>query len=251
MINVLLCGICGLMGKRVYIAANNNEDINVVCGVDKNFKADFEYNCPVYSSFSDVTEMVDVVIDFSCPDAINDVLDFVKANKCALVVGTSGYSSSQMEAIEKASQSAPIFLSTNISLGVNTLFKLCKSAALQLKDFDVEIIEEHEALKSTAPSRTSVLLANAINEVLGTNRKIISGRKSNQERGKNEICIHSIRGGGIAGETQIMFIGEMEIITLTHRIQNKTIFANGALDIAKFIKNKQPGTYNLGDYFKE
>lgn len=250
MVNILVCGINGAVGKRVYLASKNNDAINVVCGIDVNFDSYIGFDCPVYSSFDQVKEIVDVIIDFSVPSAINDVLDFAVENGCALVEGVTGFSAKEKEKISEASEKIPVFMPTNVSLGVNVLLKLCLKAAESLVgNFDVEIVEEHNACKANSPSMTSKMIAEAIGEALGKKR-IISGRKGNEERKHDEICIHSIRGGNVNGKTTVMFIGEDETVSITQEVHNKTLFAQGACDIAQFINGKKPGLYNLEQYFK-
>lgn len=249
MINVLICGISGETGKRVYLTSQKNEKLNVVCGVDNQFNSNIEFDCPVYKSFEEVKEMVDVIINFSTPDALDEVLKFALENKCAIVEGTTGYTQKQKEEIEKAGNEIAIFMPTNVSTGVNALRKLCLLAAETLGDFDIEIIEEHQACKINAPSMTSKIIAEAINETFLKDKKIVAGRKGNGARNKDEICIHSIRGGNLNGKTQIMFIGEGETLTITHEVHHRTLFAQGACDVACFIVTQAPGIYNLENFY--
>lgn len=251
MINVLICGINSEMGKSFYNATKKfSNEINVVSAVAKSFPSDIEADLPIYRSFDEVKEVVDVVVDFSCPEMLSELLQFSTENGCAIVEGTQGLSDKQKDQIKECAKIIPIFLSVNISIGVNSLMKLCLNAAKDLRDFDIEIIEEHQATKANAPSMTAKLIANTINESLGRSRKIISGRKGNDGRPKDEICIHSVRGGGLAGETRVMFIGEFETITIIHSAHSKFLFSQGACDIVKFIVGKTPKVYNLADYFK-
>ena len=251
MINVLICGISGETGKRIYLTSQKNELLNVVCGVDTQFKSNIEFDCPVYASFEEVKEMVDVIIHFSTPDVLSEVLEFALENNCAIVDGTTGYTLKQKEDIQNASAKIPVFMPTNVSTGVNALRKLCLLASETLGDFDIEIIEEHQACKANAPSMTANMLAEAINGTFLKNKKIISGRKGNGERSRDEICIHSVRGGNLNGKTTIMFIGEGETISITHEVHHRTLFAQGACDVACFITKQKPGIYNLENFYKD
>ncbi len=251
MINVLICGISGETGKRIYLTTKKYENLNVVCGVDKNFNSNIEFDCPVYADFDQVKEMVDVIINFSTPEALPSLLEFAKENNCAIVEGTTGYTQKQKDSIYDAGKALPIFIPTNVSPGINVLRKLCVLASQTLGNFDIEIIEEYKADKLNAPSMTSKMLAEAINLAFNGDKKVSYGRKGIGERPENEICIHSVRGGNISGKTQILFIGEGETITITHEVHHRTLFAQGACDVACFIMNKPAGIYNIEDFFKE
>ena len=186
MVNVLICGINTDMGKCMYDVAEHN-GINVVCGVDKSLGTTF--NCPVYKSFDEVREIIDFVIDVSSPDMLEDVLAFVKENDYPLIEGSVGYSAKQKQQLKEAGDSVPVFMSYNLSLGVNLLFRLCVETAKALKNYDIEIIEKYNANKVNAPGATTINLANELNEALGATRKIVYGRTSQRKKGEaSTIC---------------------------------------------------------------
>ena len=134
-----------------------------------------------------------------------------------------------------------------MSLGVNLLIELSKKAASVLGDyFDIEIIEQHHNQKIDAPSGTAYMLANAINDTLNDSMQYKYDRHSTRaKREKNEIGIHSIRGGNIVGEHEVIFAGTDEVITLSHSARSKEVFASGAVNAAKFISGKPAGMYSL------
>ena len=244
MINVLICGISTDMGKCVYEVAERN-GINIVCGVDK--KISGEFTCPVYKSFEEVRELVDVIIDVSSPDMIKETLAFAIDNNYPLIEGTTGYTAKQKETIREAGKKIPVFMSYNLSLGVNVLFKLCVETARMLKGYDVEIIEKYNSRKKNAPGATTLAIANELNLALGGNKKIIIGRSS--ARRSDEICIHCVRGGAISSDHEILFIGEKELITLRHITEDNSLYAEGAIAITKFLSGKPAGYYTIKDYF--
>lgn len=247
MINVLISGINDGTGKKVYELITKTEDFNLVCGVDEAIGGDF--NCPVYKNFDEVKEMVDVVIDFSKPERLPFVLEFVKENGCALVEGTTGYTKVQMQQIKKLSETLPVFISHNLSLGTSMLFRLARIAASELKNFDIEIIEYRDREKQNAPGATTLSLARDISETLGEKSKIVSGRNGKRKQG--EISLHSVRGGNIAGANEILFIGEDELIQIKHESFDNLLFARGAIKAARFISEKTAGFYTMKDFSTE
>ncbi len=245
MINVLICGINSEFGKAVY-QLSKDTNLNIVCGVDKGIMAD-QINCPIYKSFDEVREVIDLVIDFSSPDMLDDVLAFVTENGCPLIESTAGYTQKQKTKIKKAGEKAPIFMSYNLSVGVNLMLKLCVEIATSVPSYDIEIIEKYDSQKINAPGSIALSIAQEINQALGGNRKIVCGRKA--KRRSDEICIHAVRGGLKHDEHEIMFIGEKEIITIKHSAFDNLLYADGAIKLVSFMIGKPNGYYTIKDYF--
>ncbi|MBQ7131601.1 MAG: 4-hydroxy-tetrahydrodipicolinate reductase [Oscillospiraceae bacterium] len=245
MVNIAICGANGKMGRMVYSCALERDDINVVCGVDVNTNtyADF----PIYEKPSMINEKVDVIVDYSHPSALSDVLSYALTNGIAVIFATTGYSEQQIAEIKKASEQIPIFFTFNMSLGINLLCALAKKATEVLgNQFDIEIIEKHHNLKIDAPSGTAIMLANAINETLDNRMNYEYDRHSRREKRKsNEIGMHSVRGGTIVGEHEIIFAGKDEVISLKHEAHSKQVFAVGSLNAASFLKGKPAGLYDM------
>lgn len=244
MINVILCGSGGKMGGYVANAIKEDTGMQVVAGVDKfNNSQSF----PVFKNFSEITVACDLIIDFSHPASLDNMLEFAILKKIPLVVATTGYSEAQIESIKNASKEIPVFFTFNMSLGVNLICSLAKKAASILGDgFDVEIVEKHHNQKIDAPSGTAIMLANSINEVFGDTMNYEYDRHSKrQKRTKNEIGIHSVRGGTIVGEHDVIFAGHDEIITISHSAFSKEVFAVGAVKAARFIYGKKAGLYDM------
>ena len=244
MINILLSGACGKMGNAVARCCKEETDVKIIAGVDK---AEVLCDFPVYKSFDDVKTIPDVIIDFSHISVLESLLDFAIKNNVAVVLATTGYSAEQIKKINDASKKIAVFFTANMSLGVNLLCSLAKSAAKILGgNFDVEIIEKHHNQKIDAPSGTALMLANAVNSVFDDKYTYEYDRHSKrQQRKKNEIGIHAVRGGTIVGEHDVIFAGHDEVITLSHSAQSKEVFATGSVKAAKFIVGKPNGLYDM------
>ena len=203
---------------------------------------------PVYSSRGEVKESAQVVVDFSHPSALSSILDFCRSHPgTAAVLCTTGYSAEQTKEIQEAAKELPLFYSRNMSLGVNLLIELAKKAEAVLGDtFDVEIVEMHHNQKIDAPSGTALMIADAINQVRDESMQYVYDRHSQRKkREKREIGLHSVRGGTIVGEHQVIFAGQSEVLTLSHSAQSKELFASGAVNAAVFMEGKTPGLYDM------
>lgn len=244
MIDVILVGSGGKMGKFVASSANADGNVNIVAGVDKFNNGE---SFPVFSKFSDINVKANMIIDFSNPILLDDMLTFAIKNNLPIVIATTGYSEAQTEKIKAASNKIPVFFTFNMSIGVNLICSLAKKAASILgDDFDVEIIEKHHNQKIDAPSGTAIMLGNAVNEVFGDKMNYEYDRHSKrQKRTKNEIGIHSVRGGTIVGEHDVIFAGHDEVITISHAAYSKEVFAAGAIKAAKFLSDKPIGIYDM------
>ena len=239
MINLLICGVGSKTGMAAYNLAKTRSDITIMCGVDGTNYMNASCDCPVYKSFDEVKEPIDIVLNFSTPAMLDEVAEYVLENNCILIDGTPGYTKKQREAV---------FASNYLSLGLGLMFRLCVQAARTLKNFDIEIIEKFYSKKINAPSNTTIALAESINSCLGGDRKIVVGRSS--KRKGNEICIHCVRGGSMVGEHEILFIGEREIMSIKHETLDTAVYAEEALNIIDFMKDKENGCYNMKDYYK-
>lgn len=188
-----------------------------------------------------------VIIDFSHPSCLPPLLDFAERTGCALVLGTTGYAPAQMEQIKRAAQLAPIVQSSNYSLGVYLLKKAVAAVAPQLMEagFDVEIVETHHNKKVDAPSGTAKLLLQAIDPE--EKRLRVYGREGMTGPRGNEIGVHALRGGTVAGEHSVCFFGEDETLELRHSAASRRIFAAGAVRAARFALGRAPGLYGMDD----
>lgn len=249
MTKIILSGANGKMGRVIQNVVSLRDDCEIVAGVDLNTEST---SFPVYADINEITEKADVIIDFSNPVLLDNLLAYSKANKMPLVIATTGYDDNQKAQINDASKECPIFFTYNMSMGINLLANLAKKAVSVLgSDFDIEIIEKHHNQKIDAPSGTALMLADAICDEIDNDMKYEYDRHSKREkRTKNEIGLHAVRGGTIVGEHDIMFCGRDEIITLSHSARSKEIFAVGAVNAAVYMNGKDAGLYDMAELIK-
>lgn len=248
MVNVIMHGCNGKMGRVITNLVSQDNDIEIVAGVDAYTGIDNEY--PVFTSIKECTVKADVIIDFAVTSAIDNLLDYSVSTKTPVVICTTGLSAEQLEKVNEASKKVAVLRSANMSLGINTLMKLLKTATevLANRGFDIEIVEKHHNQKVDAPSGTALALADCMNQVLDNQYDYTYDRSTvRQKRAKNEIGISAVRGGTIVGEHEVIFAGIDEVIKIKHTAYSKAIFAKGAIDAAKFLKGKEAGLYNMAD----
>lgn len=245
MTNIAICGANGKMGRTIYNCVKDRNDCKVIAGIDLCTEqyADF----PIAASPAELPEKPDVIIDFSNPASLDGLLNYCLSTGTPIVVASTGYSDEQITKIKAASEQIPVFFTFNMSLGINLLVQLAKKAAEVLGDrFDIEIVEKHHNQKLDAPSGTAIMLANAINETMDNSKHYVYDRHSRrQKREKSEIGMHAIRGGTIVGEHDVIFAGNDEVITLSHSAASKTVFAEGSVKAAIFLKDKPAGLYDM------
>ena len=247
MVNAILNGCNGAMGRVITDIVSKDDGIRIVAGVDVNplKLADYE----VYETL-DQCPAADVVIDFSSAKATDGVVAYCEKTKTPVVLCTTGLSEEQLERVKALGETTAVLRSANMSLGVNLLFKILKQAAPVLAEagFDIEILEKHHNRKIDAPSGTAIALADAINESLDNTYHYKYDRSSERvARDPKEIGIQAMRGGTIVGEHDIMFAGRDEVITFTHTAYSREIFAKGAVEAAKFLAGKPAGLYDMSD----
>jgi 4-hydroxy-tetrahydrodipicolinate reductase len=187
-----------------------------------------------------------VLLDFSRADSLYPILDFIKSKDKAAVLCTTGYSSEQVERINEASKTSPIFRSGNMSLGINILTRILKDyTKILYENYDIEIVEKHHNEKIDAPSGTALMLSDAIQGTLDAETNLVFGREGMKKREKTDIGMHSIRGGSIVGDHEVIFAGTGEVIELTHKAISRDVFAAGALEATKYMTGRGPGLYNM------
>ena len=189
---------------------------------------------------------IDAAIDFSYPGNLDGMLACAVARRLPLVIGTTGLTDTQGDAIRAASAQIPIVWANNFSTGVTVLSRLCRMAAQALSDdFDIEIVETHHNQKADAPSGTAKALLASVDPhgaySVANGREGITGKRG------REIGMHALRGGTVAGEHSVHFFGQMEEIELRHRADSREIFARGALRAVKFAAAAKPGLYDMED----
>lgn len=247
MVRILLVGCNGRMGSVVTSVVSERSDCTISAGIDIDPVHLNEY--PVYKDFSSFDGKADVIIDFSHPSSLPGILEFAISRHIPAVIATTGLKDEDILKIKKASEKTAMFFSYNMSLGINLILDLVKKAAPLLADsFDIEIVEAHHNQKIDAPSGTAIMIGNAIRSVLNEKYEYEYDRHDDvHKRNKKEIGMHSIRGGSIVGEHEVIFAGRDEIITISHSARSKEIFAVGAVRAALFIKDKTNGLYDMSD----
>jgi len=194
-------------------------------------------------------EEAEAGIDFTFHTTVVSNLENAVANGQAYVLGTTGLSDDEKQAVHAAAAQIPLVWAPNMSLGVNLLLELVRRSAATLgPDYDAEIVEMHHRLKKDAPSGTALGLAEALAEGRGVNLKDVAcyGREGiTGERPRGEIGIHALRGGSVVGDHTVMFVADEERIEITHKANSREAFANGALRAALWLKGHKPGLYSM------
>jgi 4-hydroxy-tetrahydrodipicolinate reductase len=248
MTNIILRGCNGKMGQVITEIVDADENTVIVAGIDVNQKRMNKY--PVYQSFTKCNVNADVIIDFSSPVNLEEMLEFAIKRNMGIVLCTTGFTKEQLALIDEAATIIPILRSANMSMGVNLITKFLKEAAVVLTEagFDIEIVEKHHNKKVDAPSGTALALADAMNEALNNEYSYKYDRSTERAaRERKEIGISAVRGGTIVGEHEIIFAGTDEVIEIKHTAYSKAIFARGAVQAAKFLPGKQAGMYQMSD----
>ena len=247
---VLINGALGHMGQAVLAALQSGSgDMIPAAGIDLQKGV---FPAPLYLEAGEVDIPFDVAIDFSRPEATMSVLELCLRERKPLVTGTTGLGETHMSRLKEASKVIPVFFSRNMSVGVNLQLALVRAATRILGEaFDPEIVETHHNLKVDAPSGTALMLAEAIEESRNGESKFVFGRhETNKRREKQEIGIHSLRGGNKAGEHSVFFLGNDEEIIITHRAGSKRVFAEGAVKAAAFLLGQDAGFYTMEDVIR-
>ena len=260
MIRVAITGAAGRMGKTLVQAIDEADDLvlgaafehpeSETLGADAGELAGVgTLGVVVAGDPAAQLEAFDVVIDFTVPAASVALAKLCRAHGKALVVGTTGFSDSELADMHDAANDTQVFMAPNMSVGVNLAFKLIDIAARALGDsVDVEVIEAHHRHKVDAPSGTAVRMGEVLAEALDRDLETdaIYGRQGiTGTRNRKTIGFSTLRGGDIVGEHTVMFAGEGERIEITHRAQSRMNFAQGALRAVRYLQGQAPGLYNM------
>ena len=239
---ILISGIGGRMGAEVKkMVLDGYRGSELCAGYDV---AVISAECPTYTSWSDVLETPDCIIDFSHHAGTVALLNYACEKNIPVVLATTGHDDAEKKCIIEAAKKIPLFHSANMSLGVALLCELAKTTAKTFPDTDIEIIEKHHNRKLDAPSGTALLLAQSIQKIR-ENAFFTFGRQGHSKREKNEIGVHAIRMGNIVGEHEVIVGTDTQTITLKHEAHSRSLFAEGAIAAADFIKDKSAGLYDM------
>lgn len=244
MIKLVISGCCGKMGRRIIALALRDKEFEIAGALEEKAHPavgrklkEVLINPSLDIEITDNSEIIkqgDALIEFTNPSASVKHLDFALRYKKPVVIGTTGLEAEHVEKVKQASDDIPILFSPNMSIGVNLIFKLVKEAAQKLgQEYKIDIVEAHHIHKKDIPSGTAKRLAELIKQAPGR---------------KNEhIKIESIREGEIVGEHQVHFNGPQDSLIIKHSAKTRSIFAQGALEAAKFIIKQGPGLYDMRD----
>ncbi|WP_201589132.1 4-hydroxy-tetrahydrodipicolinate reductase [Psychrobacter sp. Pi2-51] len=261
-IRVGVIGAGGRMGRMLIEAVQDNTQTTLNAAIERQgsslvgadageVAAIGRLEVQIVDDLQTVINDIDVLIDFSLPDATEQNMQTCAANDVAMVIGTTGFNEQQEQVLAKASEQIAIVYAGNYSTGVNLSLKLLGMAAKAFgNDADVEVIEAHHKHKIDAPSGTAYMMAEAVAEARGQNLKDVAvyGREGQTgEREAGTIGIHAIRGGEIIGDHTVMFIADGEVVEITHRARARMTFAAGAVRAATWVIQQKVGQYNMQD----
>jgi 4-hydroxy-tetrahydrodipicolinate reductase len=245
MIKVIVSGILGRMGRELMGLMGEDDECSLVGGYDKEKR---KAEVPVASGADDLPDDFDVVVDFSAPDGALEMVRWCVLKGKPLVLGTTGFAEEELQEIEAAAKTIPLFLASNMSMGINTVLAMLEGIPKVIYDgFDVEIIETHHRMKKDSPSGTAKTIAQKITEKSGKASLVYGREGRGLERRGDDIGIHAVRGGTVVGSHSVFLLGQDESIEITHRAHSRRIFALGALKAAKWIVKQQPGLYSMRD----
>ena len=250
MTKIAIQGIGGRMGQALCRLIEARSDCQVVAGVD--LRANPAAQPPVYESLEAMSQQPDVLIDFSSPAATAKAVGWCAEHKVPCVICTTGLDEATERALVQLSQHVAVFKSANLSMGINLLIELARTAVQMLgEDYDIEIIEKHHHNKVDAPSGTALMIADEINDAAnGAYHYVYDRHAVRQPRDKHEIGLHAVRGGSIVGEHEVLLCGPDEVISLGHSAASREVFANGAVNAAVFLAGKGPGLYSMKDMMR-
>lgn len=247
MISIVICGALGRMGRAVAAEIEGEKDLELAGAVEAAGVEGSLLGVSVTSSLGDVIGYCDVVVDFTNPEATLEHIGACAEAGVPLVVGTTGFSSGQLERARAAAEKVPLLIAPNMSAGVNLMFRTVEDMARALNDFDTEIVEIHHNRKKDSPSGTAARLAESIERVRSGLERVHGRMGMLGPRKANELGVHSLRGGDVVGEHTVIFAGEGERLEITHRAHSRRTFARGAIRAVRFITGKPAGLYSMAD----
>lgn len=248
MVKIIMHGCNGKMGQVITGICKEDDQVEIVAGIDVIDNRDNGY--PVFTDIMACDVEADVIIDFAAAAAVDKLLDYSSQKNIPVVLCTTGLSPEQLSKVAETSKKVAVLKSANMSLGINTIMKLLKDAAnvFAPAGYDIEIVEKHHNQKVDAPSGTALALADSINEARNNEYEYVYDRSQvRQKRGAKELGISAVRGGTIVGEHEVIFAGIDEVIEIKHTAYSKSVFAKGAVEAAKYLFGKPAGMYDMAD----
>lgn len=253
MINIGILGSTGRVGSLLIDDLSNDKEAKVsACYVQNKLDKTVPSGTVITNDMKTLCESSDIIIDFSKPEATEDLLTQIVENglRKPLVIATTGFSKHQQNLLLEASKLVPVLYASNMSLGVAVLNKLVSLASKSLGDFDIEVVEQHHRYKVDSPSGTALTLANSAANARGLDldKVRVSGRDGDiGARTKDEIGVMSLRGGDIVGRHTVGLYNDGEFIELHHTATTRNTFSKGAIKAAKWLITQEAGLYSIND----
>ncbi len=253
-VQIGVTGATGRMGTNVVETIEAREDCAVALAVNRDPGSEMVAGVPIEPA-GELEELltehnVDVVIDFTGPESALEYAEACVAAEVAFVTGTTGFSDEQRETLEATADDIPVLLAPNFARGVQALVNIVGDAIANLPGYDVELVETHHNAKRDAPSGTANRLLSEI-EANGDFAGRKHGREGFDPREDGEIGVHALRAGDVTGEHEIIIAGNHEELRLTHRAEDRGVFAAGAVDTAVWIAGAKAGWYDFADVIDE
>jgi len=248
-IEVAVTGAGGHMGREVIEAATHRDGMDVALAVNRTavdpvagHEVADEADLPRLLDDRDP----DVLVDFTLPDPCTRYVEACADAGVAAVVGTTGFSESQLEVLADAAESVPVLRASNFARGIMALRRAIREAVEAVPDYDIELTETHHNRKRDAPSGTALTILDDVDAVRGAADRV-HGREGEQPREDGEVGVHARRAGDVTGEHELLLAGNHEVLTLTHRAESRGVFAAGALDAADWLVGRPAGEYDFED----
>jgi 4-hydroxy-tetrahydrodipicolinate reductase len=237
------------MGRAVLTAATERAETAVAFAVNRDPEDEYVAGHKVRNA-ADLPELLaehrpEVVVDFTGPDSTVEYAAACAEVGVGFVTGTTGFSEDEHTALRETAETIPLLWATNFSRGIHVLQTALTEAVGALSEYDIEITETHHNRKRDAPSGTAKTLLDGIDEASGRAHERIYGREGEQPREEGEIGVHVRRAGGVRGEHEVLFAGNDEVLSFTHRAESRAVFATGALDAAVWLTGRDPGWYEF------
>ncbi|TKX53713.1 4-hydroxy-tetrahydrodipicolinate reductase [Halorubrum sp. SP3] len=249
-LRIAVTGAGGRMGREVIEAATDREAVAVAVAVNR---TEIDPVAAVAVNDADdldellASEAPDALVDFTGPDSAVAYAEACADAGVPLVTGTTGFSDAQVDSLRAASDAVPVLKASNFARGVAALRRAVREAAAALPGYDVELTETHHNAKRDAPSGTAKSILDDVEDARDDLDERVYGREGDAPRSPGEVGVHARRAGDVTGEHEVLLAGNRETLELTHRAGDRGVFAEGALDAAAWLADRDPGWYGFGD----
>ncbi len=253
---IVITGATGRMGEELIAGAGDRNDVLVVAAVSRtpgSVTAEAAVGTHLDATLADEDD-IDAVVDFTAPEATAEYAEIAADHGVAFVTGTTGledHDADPLGALDAASESIPVLHASNFSRGIAALRGAVREAASALPGYDVEISETHHNGKRDAPSGTALTLVEDVEAERPDLTDRQHGREGEQPRETDEIGVHARRAGDVTGEHEVLFAGNRETVSLSHSAGDRGVFAEGALDAAVALADRDPGRYELAELLQD